>query len=324
MVEHIKSYAKKAYNSNLLSIHPVSNQYSSVYKVTTSSASYALLLYRPNKPLKELQSELRMYKHLNSVVKGDLSFPNPLETDLAIDGMKLQGRFAILFDWVEHRPYENDPHQKEQAFTAYCHLNDLLKGIHYDDFDISKAGPFDGAFDPTSKNYTRLNFEQFKNPKTKALLVGNQESLKRASLFVNDYYIQNKEQIEKNKFQIIHNDLTPRNFGFSEDAHVNFIMDFDLCKIGLWQYDLSWMIWRFCFDQKKSPDTNLEEIQKAMLFFKERNSGLEMDFFLFLLLGRLLLTLDGRLKNYEKAPSAGLRFVPSKITEIHFLSEYLM
>ena len=165
MVQNIKNYIKKAYNIDLISISPISNQYSSVYKVSTKSASYALLLYRPNKKPEDIRSELTVYKYLNSVREGDLSFPNPLEADLAIDELKLKGRFALLYDWVEHLPYGNDPYQKEQGFTSYCYLNNLMKGINYNDYSYTKTGALDGAFDSLSKNYTDLNFTKFSNDK---------------------------------------------------------------------------------------------------------------------------------------------------------------
>lgn len=329
MMQKYIEYIKKYYDIDVINVNLAASQYSDVYKIDTLHGVFALIQYNQYKDISELRNELILYDFLNKTFEKRVCFQIPIDLKTDLEYYKLNGRYSILFEWVFFKKYRWTDEQKENMFEFYFELNQKLKlATRTLNINFPISGVMKKCLDKKNPNFVELNFDDYVNSLMSEKLNKNMIHINKSIEFVYEYYKQNAIEINQIEMTIIHNDLSPQNVGFDNQNNISFIMDFDLCKIGAWQYDFSWLLWAFLYNQESINYTKFDkELNK---YLKQCNSvGLKINFqmFFFMLLTRFLLTLNGRLKNEKKGLPNSLNFVEDKIDYINFIinnySKYL-
>lgn len=321
MIE-IHSYLKENYNIDVININLISSQNSDVYRIETKYKIYALIIYSKTKKSNELKNELDLNSFLNEFFNKKIKFQKQIKSKYLLDECLINDRYSILFEWVDFYTYNNNIKQKKNIVEFYFKLNSALNYAYLHlTLNFQIIGIMNNCLDCKSTNFVKINFYDFKNSSFYKKILDNIQGLNICVDYIYNYYEKNINIINSLELTFIHNDLTPNNIGFDKFDDVLFVMDFDLCRIGVLQYDLCWFFWSFCKIENKYLFPYLEsEINNFLRTCRKNGYKIDMQMFLFMLIARLLLTLNGRLKNEVKGLSNSLTFVDEKLNDLIYIS----
>jgi len=176
------------------------------------------------------------------------------------------------YRWVVTQPYRGTEQQLVQVGRRYAELQRALSGID------PAALPSDIPLPPhrlvraggeglhLAAVFSLDTFDAFiaaragKCPAC-ARLRGNRSFLENEIADLREVFDRHSQDLKSRDRRLIHQELSPGNFGFSSDHAVNMIFDFDSIAHGLPLQDTAWLCATFCVDYRKS----LDEVLQASL-----------------------------------------------------------
>lgn len=316
----------KYYGQHVRSLQLVWRGYSNIYKASLDGGRFfAVLLKRRNKELADILAENEILSALASKPAASIIFPqlvNPLATQVL---PKIDDRYVSVFEWVDHLPFDGRDKSRRSAFRAYHNLQRILDTIS-PPAGLKRLALCRDVLDAKAFDFVRF-LPRVSDQEWAVLYRSSVESLQAGVQMMLDDYQALKTHISELTPTIIHYDPSPQNIGVSCENGRAFIMDFDQCKVGFWEYDVPWLVWSFA-----SHGLNLSErsdrtalLRRVRSYLEElRAEGLPSDglLFRFCLLCRFCLTLHGRLEDTFDRGLDNLRFMDTKILGIRLLIEH--
>ena len=168
------------------------------------------------------------------------------------------GTLLTCYRWVEAQRYRGNWQQLVQVGKRYGQLQQALSAVNPDALLPAQhqlLRTADGRLQLT-EDFTFSTSNAFIKPRVgccavSAMLDSNLPFLEQEIADLRNKLGQYKRCLESWSRCLIHQELSPSNFGFAHDHSVNIIFDFDSMNDGLPLQDMSWLCATFCVDYRK-------------------------------------------------------------------------
>ncbi|TAN74293.1 MAG: hypothetical protein EPN14_09290 [Gallionella sp.] len=170
------------------------------------------------------------------------------------------GALLTCYRWVEAQRYRGSGQQLVQVGKRYGQLQQALPAINPAALPpahhrLSRAA--DGRLQ-LAEDFTFSAFNAFIKSRAggcaaSAMLNLNLAFLEQEVADLREGLDQHKRRIECWSRCLIHQELSPSNFGFAHDDSVSIIFDFDSISDGFPLQDTAWLCATFCVDYRKLP-----------------------------------------------------------------------
>lgn len=326
---HVNLILRKCYRVIPETVVALPRGYSNVWRVVSLTGNtYVFSVFRANKTVADVESELHILDKLRTLDTGGIAVPRPVRRPhmaTRASYVKIRGRFACLYTWIPHTSYDGSLTQAISAVSGYRRVQSALLSIPRPT-TLRELAILRGAICTTAWDFRRF-IPLIENERWATLYVDTIPACESGVAWIRTVEHQLRHSTYSGPASVIHYDPSPGNFGFSREGDATCLLDFDQVKWGLPAYDLAWNLWSFAaWPHNDSTHQYVSETcgrLRALTHAAAPKLGsLQPTTLRFYLLTRVLLTLHGRLTDTFVNRFANLRFIEAKLSAVKTLVEH--